>query len=341
MERVPALPLPTLGTLERVELRTVWQNESAQFTPWLSLPENIRKLGAAIGMDLEVDTREKPVGPYWADILCKETITGRWVVIENQLERTDHAHLGQLLTYAAGLTATTVVWVAATFTEEHRAALDWLNSVTEEDVSFFGLEVEAWRIGESLPAPKFNVVSKPNDWTKSVTDAAKPHAGELTEAKALQLEFWTSFHEYAMQHATRFRPTKPRPQNWMAISIGRSNFGLCGIASHWDNESQSYDSNELRVDFNCLGKGAKPAFKVLLADRPAIERELGQELNWVQEEDVQTCSAVLRRTVRLDDRTKWQDYCSWLTTWLDKFHEVFQPRVLRLTMAGYGTEPRR
>ncbi len=102
-----------------------------------------------------------------------DTGSGDWVLTENPLEQTDHSHLGQLLTYADGLQVVTIVWVAARFTEEHRAALDWLNAVTEESINFFGLEIELWRIGNSAMAPKFNVVSKPNDWSRIVSEGVR------------------------------------------------------------------------------------------------------------------------------------------------------------------------
>jgi RecB family endonuclease NucS len=122
----------TLGRLERVEVRDVWSSEASEFTPWLALPENLAILGNTIDYDLEVEAQEKEVGPFRADILCKDLRTGNWVLIENQLERTDHTHLGQLLVYASGLKAVTILWVARTFTEEHRATLDWLNAIAAE-----------------------------------------------------------------------------------------------------------------------------------------------------------------------------------------------------------------
>src|SRR5437763_1688882 len=148
--------LPSLGLLERVDLRKAWLSESSDFTPWLAQPENLKLLGDAIGLELELEAQEKEVGPFRADILCKAAQSDSWVLIENQLELTDHRHLGQILTYAAGLKAVTIVWVAQTIREEHRAALDWLNSVTNEQINFFGLEIELWKIGDSPFAPKFN-----------------------------------------------------------------------------------------------------------------------------------------------------------------------------------------
>lgn len=157
-----------LGRLERVALRDIWTTEAQDFTPRLAQPENLAVLSETLNMDLETVGQEESVGPFRADILCRNTLDYSWALIENQLERTDHSHLGQLLTYAAGLQTVTIVWVAATFTDEHRAALDWLNEITDERFRFFGLEVDLWRIGNSPTAPKFNIVAKPNEWTRSV-----------------------------------------------------------------------------------------------------------------------------------------------------------------------------
>jgi hypothetical protein len=150
----------SLGRLEAVDIRAVWTDEAREFTPWLAGEANLKLLGDTIGLDLELEAQEKQVGPFRADIPCKDTVTGAWVLIENQLERTDHTHLGQLMTYAAGLDAVTIVWIAERFTDEHRAALDWLNHVTNGTVNFFGLETQVWRIGDSAMAPKFNIVTR-------------------------------------------------------------------------------------------------------------------------------------------------------------------------------------
>ena len=146
-----------LGRLEKDDLRTIFASEAGDFTPWLAKEENLLLLGQTIGFELVLEAQEKSVGPFRADVLCKDTATEHWVLIENQLERTDHTHLGQLITYAAGLKTVTIVWIASPFTEEHRAALDWLNEITDNRFNFFGLEIELWRIGNSPVAPKFNM----------------------------------------------------------------------------------------------------------------------------------------------------------------------------------------
>ena len=125
--------------------------------PWLAREENLALLGETLGLELELEAVEQGVGPFRADIVCRDTVSNSRVLVENQLQGTDHRHLGQIFTYAAGLDAVTVVWIAARFTDEHRAALDWLNEITDQRVNFFGLEIELWRIGGSPLAPKFNV----------------------------------------------------------------------------------------------------------------------------------------------------------------------------------------
>ncbi len=212
-----------LGRLDRVDLREIWTSESADFTPWLAETDNLVILGDTIGLELELESQETKVGPFRADILCRDTGTNAWVLIENQLERTDHCHLGQLLTYAAGLKAVTVVWIAERFTEEHRAALDWLNEITDEKFAFFGLEIELWQIASSPVAPKFNVVCKPNDWSKTISEAAE---GEITETKLLQQEYWASLRDLLLERKSIVKPQKPRPQHWTNFAVGRSFFGI-------------------------------------------------------------------------------------------------------------------
>ena len=190
----------TLGRLTSVDLRKVWTSESGDFTPWLARPENLAVLGDTLDLELQLEAQEKAVGPFRADILCRDTQSDAWVLIENQLERTDHGHLGQLLTYASGLEAATIVWIAGRFNEEHRATLDWLNAITEERFRFFGLEVELWRIADSAAAPKFNVVSEPNDWSRSAAKGRRSlDRSELSEVRAMQLEYWEALNTIAVQ----------------------------------------------------------------------------------------------------------------------------------------------
>jgi hypothetical protein len=195
------------------------------------LPENLAVLSETLTLELEFERREKAVGRFSADILCKELGTDRRMLIENQLERTDHCHLGQLLTYAAGLQAVTIVWIAARFTEEHRAALDWLNQITDETVRFFGLEVELWRIGTSPAAPKFNIIAKPNDWSRSMAQAARSlEEGEPSGIRLLQQRYWAPLN-FVLDAKPRpvMGHRKPQLAAWMSYSAGPSYLYLAAV----------------------------------------------------------------------------------------------------------------
>lgn len=316
---------PQLGRLEPMRPRDVWPGEATHFTPWLAHAENLKLLGETIGIELELEAQEKDVGPFRADILCKDVATNDWVLIENQLARTDHVHLGQLMTYAAGLKAVTIVWIATPFTEEHRAALDWLNEITDERFNFFGLEVEIWRIGDSRPAPKFNVVSKPNDWTRSVAQAA--HRAELTPAKQLQLDFWTEFRAFVEEQEPPIKPTKPLPQNWMTVAIGRTGFTLSAVTSLYDSASNTYDSHEVRVDLAIGGDRSNELLDQLQVDEAGIERELGYPLTWQRGGDGAATKIYVRHSADLYDRESWHVLHTWLLKHLEDFDRVFRARV--------------
>ena len=318
-----------LGRLKRVEARDVWANEATHFTPWLASAENLVLLGEAIGIELEHEATEQSVGPFSADILCKDTATGDYVLVENQLERTDHRHLGQLITYASGLKAVTIVWIANPFTAEHRAALDWLNEITDRKFNFFGLEVELWQIGDSAVAPKFNVVAKPNDWSKTVSEGvARVENEALTPTKQLQLEYWKKFCEYAGSQSTTIRTTKPLPQNWMNMSIGRSGFGLIAVASTWNTDKASYDIGELKAEIVITDPNNKIYFERLMEDKGQLEAELGYELNWYSQE--KSSKIHIRQTADIQNRADWPNQFAWLLSKLEDLRRVFGERIKML-----------
>jgi hypothetical protein len=317
--------VPSLGELVKVPLREIWSDEAASFTPWLAKAEHLKKLGDTLGMELEPEDEEVPVGPFSADILCKDTVDGSWVVIENQIEKTDHRHLGQILTYAAGLEAKTMVWVASKFTDEHRAALDWLNEHTTDEISFFGLEIEVWRIGDSAPAPKFNIVSKPNDWSKTVR-AQAGEEGEITTHKRLQFEFWSAFREYVQAHS-KLPTRKPGFRHWMSFSIGRSGFNLAAITSIWSSVNEGTKSPEVRADLYLSGSLAKKHFKELEKRKDEIQAQIDLPLRWHDPEGAKACRIGLRRDGDFTDRSKWPELFAWLLKYLEKLNAVFRPIV--------------
>ena len=276
-------------------------------------------------MVLGLESQEKEVGPFRADILCRDTANDSLVLIENQLERTNHTHLGQLLTYASGLDAVTIVWVAERFTDEHRAALDWLNERTDERINLFGLEIELWRIGESPVAPRFNVVCKPNDWTRSVRQAT---SGAMTEVKGIQLRFWTAFREY-MAANSGIRCQKPYPAHWMNHAIGRAGAHLSSVASTWNSESGT-SSPEIRIEFVLDGKDAKQLYAALEAHREEIEREIGTPLTWHNPGGKNMCRIYVRKDGDFLTPTNWHQQHAWLKDYLERFAKVFGPMLKRL-----------
>lgn len=182
--------LPKLGRLDEVDLRSVWDSEPYSFTPWLAQPENLQFLSESLDLPgLELVRTEHPVDAYSADIVCKIVGSDHFVLIENQLDKTDHKHLGQLLTYAPKFDAQAVIWVARQFTDAHRAALDWLNRITTDTYGFFGVEVRAVRTGNSEPAPLFDIVSSPNDWIKPSSLPAGGSPQIMLENNE-NIEFW-------------------------------------------------------------------------------------------------------------------------------------------------------
>ena len=319
----------TLGRLEKIDLREIWTSEAVDFTPWLARPENLEVLASALGLELEVEAQEKEVGPFRADILCKDLDSDSWVLIENQLERTDHTHLGQLLTYAAGLQAVTIIWVAARFSEEHRACLDWLNEITDERFCFFGLEVELWKIGSSPAAPKFNVVSKPNDWTRSVSKAARRISDEpVSETKALQLKYWTALKEYLTECGSKLRSQKPYPQYWTNYSIGRSGFLLCATV----NTQLNRIGAELQINHD----HAKQFFQLLHQQQEEIEREMGLALEWCELPDKKSSRIItFLEDADLTDEGDWKRQHSWLRQVLEKLDCAFRGRVRSLSANGF------
>jgi len=308
-----------LGRLEKVDLREAWPNEAHHFTPWLAQPENLSLLGEAIGRDLEPYAEEQSVGPFRADILCRETGTSDWVLIENQLEKTDHGHLGQLLTYAAGLNTVTVVWVAERFTDEHRAALDWLNQKTPDGISFFGLEVELWRIGTSPLAPKFNVVCRPNAWTRQITAST-----ETSEVKQLCLEFWAGVIAAIEPYGILRPETKPRGRQDTRFEVGWHTFFLKAYFSRVKQKKQG-------VWVSCRGMHGYENYLALKDHQHEIARVFGDTLEWQPDQDRDRGTLIhYIHGNDAGDRSTWPQQHHLIAAKVVSLHRALEPFVQRL-----------
>ena len=310
-----------LGRLEKIDLRKQWKKEDLDFTPWLAKEENIEILSEALGIELEVQGQEENVGPFRADILCRDTATNNYVLIENQLEKTDHTHLGQLMTYAAGLDAVTIIWIAKKFTEEHRAALDWLNNITDNSINFFGIEIELFKIGDSIPAPLFKFVSKPNDWTKFVRKTASNQ--NITNTKLLQQEYWQGFKDYIEENGNKIRTQKALPQHWTNIAIGRTNFHLSAQVSTRENK--------ISIWLNIIGPNAKANFdKLSEISQTRSKTELSEDLQWQRMDDNKQSAVILTEYGDMTIKSKWNEQFKWFQENIESFTRFFKPTIMKL-----------
>ena len=217
----------------------------------------------------------------------------------------------------------TAIWIAKEFREEHRAALDWLNERTDEHINFFGLEIELWKIGDSPVAPKFNVVCKPNDWSRSVKAGAE--SGRISEYKQLQFRFWTAFKDY-MDKNGKVRCLKPAYQHWMNHPALRPGFYLNSVASLWNSVTNS-ENPELRVELGLSGKDAKANFTALQQKQTEIEQACGIPLTYYNVEGVATCRIYTRQDADFRREDLWPEQHKWLRQNLELFQKIF-PRFV-------------
>ena len=323
-----------LGTFERVSLREAWPTEDDNFTPWLAKPDNIKLLGDALNMELEVEAVEHRVGSFLADILAQAVDEAdHRVIIENQFGRTNHGHLGQILTYLAGIDgAKTVVWIAETIQSDHRAAVDWLNAKTTEEFSFFAIEIELWRIGNSPPAPRFNVIASPNDWTRTTRTAVRQLDEAPSEgARAIRLAYWRSFAEYLEQQRSAFHIRRPCKDHWFSFGIGSSKFHI--------NATVSTDKQRISVELYNSNDPAKTAFRALEAQKAEIEKEFGEPLSWEELAGKKaTRIAAYKYGVNPSDEKQYPDLHAWMLTKMDRIKQVFGRRVRTLPAGSAATD---
>ena len=299
-----------LGCLRKIDVRNVWPREDSDFTRWLA--EHLGKLGEELGLDLELERREAPVGTFSLDLLARDG-AGRIVIIENQLASTDHDHLGKLLTYAGGRDANIIVWVATDFREEHRQALDWLNQRSTEETEFFGVRVEGWQIDDSRPAPHFTLISDPKMRATTVSKRDRKHQN-----------FFQSLID-ALRERGFTRTRRALPRNSCAFPAGCSPRVVYAAAF-----GKKGRNARVRVELYINGmKGwNKTLFDALLERKEAIETELGFQLKWDPLDGNRPCRiAVFREGSIDDDEAGLDEIKNWMIDRLIAFREVFGPHL--------------
>ena len=310
-----------LSALTRVPLRQAWKHEAGEFTPWLAQPENLERLSEELGLsELTCIATEHWVGDFKLDMLCSDG--SDQVIIENQLEETNHKHLGQLIAYAAGVGAKKIIWLAESFRPEHAAALQFLNENSNEGLAFFGVQIELWRIGSSSLAPKFEVIVKPDNWTRIGREQARVATGS-SPIKQLQLKLWQTLVKSLLKSAPRIKPYAPRAQHWLNCPIGRAGMLLSITANSRDER--------LGVELYINDAESKSQFAALLAQRKSIESKLGFELDWQELPDAHACRiACWRPESPIEDESKWKTYQEWIAEHVLKMDEVLRPIVKSL-----------
>ena len=303
--------MTNLGTLKEItDLRSIWPHEALNFTPWVA--ENVDLLADAVGLDITVDETESSVGDFNVDIYASETGTDWKIIIENQLEDTDHDHLGKLITYASGKGADVVIWVVKHAREEHKAAVEWLNNHTDDKIGFFLCEIKLFQIGDSQIAPAFTVVERPNDWTKEIRKTASANSTQQQ-----RLEYWQAFNDYAFSDANFsriFNKRKPTTDHWMDFSIGSS---ACHIAV-------SQIQKRKAVDVELYINDDKELFKSLFAHKDEIEKNMEMELEWKELPERKASRILIEKTVDLDDRATWPEQFDYIMDTCIKMKRAFK-----------------
>lgn len=287
-----------IGKLEKVDLRDLWKHEEYDFSNWLAEDENLAMLSETIGIDICLLEKESHVGNFSVDIFAEEQGSGKRIIIENQLEDTNHDHLGKIITYASGKDAKYIIWIVKHARDEHRQAIEWLNNNTNDDIYFFLLEIELWRIGDSLPAPKFNIVERPNDWVRE----ERKSTSEITERGRFCLDFWNAFIQYASENKNFMREFKLRrshKDSWFDISIGKGNRYL----------SLNVQTNKGTVDIGIYIPDDKEYFERMKPHAEEISQMVGEGVEW--REANKACRIVMTRNVDTSEKDNWPETFEW------------------------------
>jgi hypothetical protein len=318
-----------LGRLELVPLRQAWPDEAVNFTPWLAEEANLAHLGETLGLALDLEAIEKPVGLFSADILAKDQNSKQWVLIENQIAPTDHRHLGQLLTYAAGLDARTIIWIAESFRDEHRAAIDFLNRATTQDFAFFAVQIELYRIGDSSLAPRFSIIAKPNDWNKQAQAAKQAAEGIQNEVQILYQQYWNALISSAVNRYPALAQRTAYKGNWQFLERLRGGDPSIVLSAGfpWDKS--------LRIEIYLDGSLAKLAFNTLQLNKAQIEASFGQPLAWEElpEAKASRIAFYMPGNEKRESPEHWGAQHEWLLTWGPRLANAVRPFVNALNPA--------
>jgi len=302
-----------LGKMKNIDLRNEWKKEE-DFTNWLSQEENLNILSEELKINIKLIQTEANVGSYSADILAKEDSPGGSsnIIIENQLGKTDHDHLGKCITYASGHEAKTIIWIVKEANDEHKQAIDWLNQHTDDEINFFLIKIELWQIEESKRAAKFHIIAQPNDWAKTIKKAAS--TGDLSELAVKEIDFWNKFVSYCEDKKTTLKLAKPQPSTPAYYSIP------LGTSDRWLVMKINTYEKKLRTEIYFKEKDLFS--KIKETKKEDLEKEYGKRLIW-DDMPINKGSAIRdEMELKFDNLDEWDKAFEWLKTSAEKLQKI-------------------
>ncbi|MDD3487884.1 MAG: DUF4268 domain-containing protein [Candidatus Pacebacteria bacterium] len=308
----------SIGRVRKINPRQIWKHESKDFTPWLA--ENIDYLNDILDMDIAVQTVEGSVGPYSVDIYGEDS-SGNKVIIENQLEKSDHAHLGQILTYLVNLDANTAIWITTNPSEEHQQVVEWLNEITPDDMYFYLIQIEGITIeGQESVAPLFTIIEGPTEDRKKIGAEKKEHA----QRHAVRQQFWSQVINVMNEKNNLCQNVSPSTDSWIGIGLGISGVSLNLVVS------QSYARSEIYINRGDKQENKK-VFDYFFNLKDKIEKDVEDALIWRRMDNNVTSRIQYQLDgVNITNENDWPKMKDFLVNAAIKMHKAFKDPVQKL-----------
>lgn len=308
-----------IGKLQRVPLRDVWKHEAIDFTKWLQ--DNIDILNELVDLNLSNAESEQSAGSFSVDLVAEDEY-GNPVIIENQLERSDHDHLGKILTYLVAMAAKTAIWIVADPRPEHVTAITWLNE--SSSANFYLLKLEAIKIGDSAPAPLLTIIVGPSEEGKGVGKTKQ----EIAERYEIRERFWTQLLDYAKQKTKLHANISPTQHNWLGTGAGKQGLGFNYVLRKNEAQVELYIDQGKERD-----KDNKSIFDKLFNHKEEIEKDFNESLEWERLEGKRACRIRKRITTGgyRNEEEKWPQIHEAMVDAMIRLEKSLRPYINKLS----------
>ena len=301
-----------LARITNVDLREIWPHET-DFTKWLAEDENISLLAEKLPFNFANVRAEGAAGKYYVDIVADAGDDEVRIIIENQLEKTNHKHLGQLITYTSALNAKHILWIVKDFNDEHKQAIEWLNGNINKDINFFLIQIEVIQIEKSPRAPLFNVICEPNDLMRDSESGKKP-----SETKLLQREYWEQLIEHAKQNPnSRNFGRRARPKHSYELALGTSRAGI----------ALTLNTQKKQIGCKIWIPKEKELYDIFYSKKDEIESEVGEKLKWRRRDDERQSYVEITTDGDVTNKDSWNELNAWFLDISNKFAKAFGSRI--------------